>query len=324
MSAFDDRTSLGRLIGIGLVVPIVLVAFAWVIRSMSAARSPEARAKAAEPRIVALSPALAVTLKDLGLADKVVGRHGFDMVLDKSVPVCGDQAGIDYEALLAAKPTHVLLEWGSRPLPDRLSQLAAERHWVLKSYPLLKLDDIRASAADMWTLRSWRAPGRGRARPAATEPPGPWETSGVATRMNAAWSRRGDFEPAGRILLLGALSPPAALGPGSFHQQILEVIGGRPAITTGSPFMTLDAEDALRLKPDGIIIIRPRAPGTPAPPAPTRDDLTMLLGRVGSLEVPAVRDGHVALIDDPLALTPSTAMIGLADEMAAILRQWSR
>ena len=38
-------------------------------------------------RIVAASPAVGVIVRDLGLADRCIGRHGFDMVLPKSVPV---------------------------------------------------------------------------------------------------------------------------------------------------------------------------------------------------------------------------------------------
>ena len=47
------------------------------------------------PRIVVLSPALGVMLTDLGLAGHVVGRHGWDTLLDQSLPVCGDQTGLD-------------------------------------------------------------------------------------------------------------------------------------------------------------------------------------------------------------------------------------
>ncbi len=259
------------------------------------------------PRIVALSPALAIMLRDLGIADQVVGRHGWDMVLDKSVPVCGDQAGIDYEALLRAAPTSVLLEWGSRPLPSRLEELAASGHWEVANYTLLTLDDMAAAAADLHR----------RFAPAVPD---------LAARMTEAWSRRGDgFAGAGRVLLLLSADPPAALGPGSFHQQILERIGGTPAIAEGKPYVTLDAEDVLRLGPDAIILIVPRAMDAPARTAPASpDEVRAMLGRLGSLDIPAARNSRLALIDDPLSLTPSSAMIGLADELARILEGWSR
>lgn len=47
-----------------------------------------------------------------------------------------------------------------------------------------------------------------------------------------------------------------------------------------------------------------------------------MLGRIGTLDIPAVRAGRLALIDDPLSLTPSSAMIGFANELAGILEAW--
>jgi ABC-type Fe3+-hydroxamate transport system substrate-binding protein len=247
-------------------------------------------------------------LRDLGVADQIVGRHGWDMVLDKSVPVCGDQTGIDYEALIRAAPTDIVLEWGSRkPLPARLDELAASRHWRVANYTLLTLDEVQSVAAD---LQSRFAPG----------------APSLAERMGRAWSRRGDgFPGVGRVLLLASVDPPAALGPGSFHQQILERIGGTPAITRGEPYITMDAEDLLHLAPDAIVLISPRGRNAPArAQAATPDEVRSVLGGLGSLDIPAARNGHLALMDDPLSLTPSSAMIGFADELAQVLEGWSR
>ena len=47
-----------------------------------------------------------------------------------------------------------------------------------------------------------------------------------------------------------------------------------------------------------------------------------LLGRAAELNVPAIKNKRVAVIDDPLGLTPSTAMIGVADELAGIVMDW--
>jgi ABC-type Fe3+-hydroxamate transport system substrate-binding protein len=255
------------------------------------------------PRIVALSPAMAIMLRDLGVADRVVGRHGWDMVLDKSIPVCGDQAGIDYEALLRADPTDILLEWGSRPLPERLEQLTREHDWRVLNRTLLTLDDLTGAAE---TVQDRFAPG----------------APSLAQRMTEAWSpRTGLF--AGRVLLLLSADPPAALGPGSFHQQILERLGGIPAVTEGKPYITMDAEDVLRLAPEAIILIAPRSAEAPVPEGRADPEkVRAMLGRLGELDIPAVRDGRMALIDDPLSLTPSSAMIGFADELARILQAW--
>jgi ABC-type Fe3+-hydroxamate transport system substrate-binding protein len=258
------------------------------------------------PRIVALSPALAIMLRDLGVSEHIVGRHGWDMVLDKSVPVCGDQGGIDYEALIRTEPTHILLEWGSRPLPDRLDSLAGANNWEVANYTLLTLDDLEGAADDL----------ERRFAPDASPAPA------LAERMAAAWSTREGLYR-GRVLLLISADPPAALGPGSFHHQILERIGGQPAFTEGSPYITMDAEDVLRLAPDAIILISPRSPEAPSRET-SAEDVRAILGGLGGLDIPAVGDGRLALIDDPLSLTPSSAMIAFADDLARILAGWSQ
>jgi ABC-type hemin transport system substrate-binding protein len=258
----------------------------------------------ARPRIVALSPAIAVLLRDLGVADRIVGRHAYDLVLGKSIPVCGEQSAIDYEALLATHPTHVLIE---RPeVPPRLRDLAVEHHWTVENFRLLTLEDIR-KATD-WMAERF-APG-----PAA---------AALRQRMQALWETPHPPIAAGRILLLETIDPPGALGPGSAHDQILRRLGASPAIEQGKPYMTLDAEEVLRLAPDGIIIFAARDPGSPArPPAPA-EQVKARLGRLGQLEIPANRAGRLAIIDDPLCVIPSTAFLDLTEEMDAILKAWA-
>lgn len=255
-----------------------------------------------------LSPAIGVVLRDLGLAHLAVGRHAYDMALDPALPVVGDQAGIDYEPLLRVRPTHVLIEWGSRELPERLTRLAGERGWTLRSYPLLTLDDIRAMTMDVRYMFAGEAP--------AGAPD-------LLAAMDSAWSPQGGVF-GGRVLLLGSVDPPAVMGPGSFHHQILERIGGRPAVTSGVPWINLNVEDVLRLAPDAIVFVSPRVSGTPSASSTDPAKVGPLLGRIGGLDIPAVREGRLALIDDPLSHTPSTAMIGFAAELTGVLREWAR
>jgi ABC-type Fe3+-hydroxamate transport system substrate-binding protein len=303
------------------VALVLLIAIAACERSPASPRgsamptSPSKATAAAQPiRLVALSPALAITLRDLGFADLIVGRHQYDFVLDKSIPICGDQTNIDYEALLAAEPTHVELEWGKRDLPQRLRDLAASHGWTLKTYSLLTLDEVEACAKDLHaTLRTARGD------------PRPWESTELALSMAKAWSKSdADLSRAGRVLLLASVDPPGLLGPTSFHHQILTRLGATPAITEGGPWQNRDAEDILRIAPDSIIVFRPRPFGTPPPPEPSPEELIAALGRVGTLDLPAIRAKRVALIDDPLGLTPSSAMVGVAERMDAILTRWAR
>jgi len=264
---------------------------------------------------VSLSPAVSVILRDLGVEATVVGRHGYEMVLSEFLPVCGDQAGIDLERLIAVNPDLVITQWGRRSLPERLQTMATKHGWQLHDAVLLSLDDIRREVPALSHLVRQ-----------AGGPDSSAQAAALAAEMDRAWSIRGaGFRGAGRVLLLADAAPPSVLGPGSFHHQILEAIGGLPAVSAGNAFQELTSEDVVALAPDAIILIMPRSPGAPprASGPHTPQEALLLLGNLGVLDIPAVTTKRVAVIDDPLAHTPSTAMIALADEMAKVLAGWS-
>ncbi len=254
-----------------------------------------------------LSPGLAATLVDLGVEDSIVGRHAYDMALDPGVPICGDQSGVDYERLLTLRPTHVLIEWGERPLPGRLVSLASDRGWELINYRLRNLEELIETSDDL-------------ARRFAPERPAPSVLFGEALR------REPGLERLGPVLLLASVDPPSVVGPGSFHHDILVRLGGLPAIGEDHPmaamWIELDAEDVLTLDPGAIVLIRPR-PGAGADATPAREPTPGELGAIERLPIRAVELGRLGVIEQPLSLTPSTAMIDLADQLRATLGAWA-
>lgn len=271
---------------------------------------PNARPDAAV-RIAAIGPAVAIILKDLGLEDLIVGRHGYDMALDPALPVCGDLNGIDYEALLRTRPTHVVVEWDHREKPARLARLARSLEWDVRYERLATLDEVRACAARLASQFAEELSARGR------------DPARLLERMDAAWSTRdADLAGAGTVLLLVGTNPPGAVGPGSFHHDVLERIGGIGALRHARAYVTMDVEDVVRLAPDAIVLVFPRPRGAPATD-PTPEEINRLLGPLASRNIPAVTNGRVALIDDPLCQTASTALIDFADQLALILRRWS-
>lgn len=287
-----------------------MVVLVQAVGLLACGRSP-ASAEPGPPRVVVLSPAAGVTLRDLGMAHLAVGRHGFDIALDHSLPVCGDQSGIDYEALIRARPTHVIIQWGARDHPPRLADLARRHGWRLIDHNPLALDDIIAHADRLYDeFRPATPPTTG----AMVDPP-PRPSVWIPRRIEAL----GRTPFADRVLLLAALDPPAALGPGSCHHDVLVRLGGTPALATGAPYQTLDAEDVRRLAPDLIVLILPRTPGSPAPQPPTFEQLRRRLGRLGTLDLPALDRQRLFLLDDPEFLTPSTAIVRFAEELARAL-----
>lgn len=262
----------------------------------SADRPAAARAAgAANPvRIVALSPAIAVTLADLGLADRIVARHAYDKFSDQSLPVVGDQSGLDYEALLRVDPTHVLLEWGSRDPPPRLMALASSRGWTVRTFRLLTLEDVRASTRDLAAL--------------VGDPPARANADRLIEGMDRAWAPRpGLGDRVGSVLALYWTDPAGAAGPGSFHDQILRRLGVRPADVGTAPYVVLDPETVRRMDPDTILLIMPGADPS---------DTTTLLGPLARLGLRAEREGRVAVVTDPYCQTPCSRLAGVAEAMA--------
>lgn len=296
---------------LGLVVGLVLLA-----RAGGAPRPSGPSTEPSSLRIVALSPALAITARDLGYGPAIVGRHGFDYVLDKDLPICGDQQGIDYERLLAVQPTHVLLEWGRRPLPARLVTLAERRGWRLLDYDLLTLEQVRDSIEQL--PRDLGAPDDANVDREAIES----NARELLARADAAWAEDQIDGARRSVLILWPTTPMALMGPGSFHQQILERVGGRPAVPEGASYMEVEVEDILDIAPGGIILLDPAPVGGSRVGATSWEELTRRLGPVASLDIPAIRERRVALIDHPLALTGSTAMIDVSERMMDILEAW--
>lgn len=259
---------------------------------------------ASDTRLVVLSPAMGVILTDIGARSLIVGRHDFDQVLT-DLPACGHQLGIDYEALLAVRPTHVLIEWGARPLPDRLVALADANGWTIERHELRTLEDI---------VRTSDALERAFGADPDPEP--------LSDRLERSWAK--SDRPLGRVgtvLLLGATGPPGAIGPESCHYEILVNLGGRPAIRTGGPWIELDSEDIIALAPDAIVLIEP-APGGSGIGAVGKPAFGRL-GAIATLDIPAVRDGRVAILDGVSYLTPSSAMADLATDLRAVLEAWA-
>ena len=244
-----------------------------------------------DPRIVVLSPALADLLVDLALGDLIVGRHAYDRFLPDELPTVGDQSGIDYERLIRLCPTHVLLEWGSRDPPSRLLSLGADRAWVIRDFPMLTLDDIRDAALAMGEIFDHAE-----------------QAQALAARMDDAWTaREGLGAHAGRTLPVYWTDPVGVAGPGSFHHQILEALGIEPAVREGSAYIQMDPEDLRRLDPDTIVIFSPGL---------DEAGLADALAPLERLQLRAINEGRVVLINDAKCQTPSSAMIEVAEEVA--------
>lgn len=264
----------------------------------------------AEPRVVALSPAVAIILQDLGRESLIVGRHGSDMVLDPALPVCGDHLALDLETLQRVRPSLVFTQWGTRDLPEPYLSLAKRQGWTTHDCRLLTIDDIRREIIEIDALL----------------PPPHDRAADLVKQLDLALTPVPARAKAGKVLLLCGLDPPGVLGPGSWHHQILLGLGATPCIEQGAAWITISREDLVRLAPDAIIVLTPRSPRT-SPRGSIEspylgEEAIARLPALARAATPALAAGHVALIDDPLSLTPSSAMIRVADQMAQAIDLW--
>ncbi|MBX9737759.1 MAG: hypothetical protein K2X32_12625 [Phycisphaerales bacterium] len=288
-------------------------------RTNPSASLPRVPELTAPPRIVALAPAIASNLRAANLGHLIIGRHAFDSWSEATIPVVGDQEGIDFEKLIAVRPTHVFLQWGARALPARLEELAKQNNWELVNYPLLTLDDTMTAADDM-VARVQRAAAQSSApsRPTLPTDPAPHSlTDALASVFSTQALSAQQRTLVGTVLILHTTSPPAALGPGSYHYEIAQRLNVGLAIQTGSPYMTLDAEDIAAMNPQAIILIQPRDMNAqPASPAAARERL----GALANLKIDAVQRGRIAIIDDPESLLPGAPLVDVARTVAEKLR----
>lgn len=253
------------------------------------------------PRIVSLSPGLSITLADLGLAGRVVGRHASDRSLDPAIRVVGDQTGIDYEVLARLEPTHIVMQTDAGGVPALLTSLAAQRGWRLVALPMLTLDDIESAV--------------GRLAGVFADEPGVTEAAHrIRARVAEVWSEDPTIrERAGRMLVVYWTSPLGVAGPGSFHHDLARRLGARAIPETGGPYQTLDAEDLRAAAPDSIVLLTPDL---------TDADLARTVERWREYGIPAALEGRVAVLREWSYLTPGTAILGLAEAMRRASQPW--
>jgi len=312
-----------------ILLPLLLIACdRGPTNTASTGAGIDGTAEWVQPRIVVLAPALGVICQDLGLEDQIVGKHAWDQSLGASITAVGTHDDPDLEAIIGLGPTHILVQRLETPTPGVLEEMADERGWVVWDFPLLELDDI-AEAIDEIHLRLRGGPATGF-DPEVPESIDPSEKLGAelpSARLADAWRDRGPpARDAGRVLLLAQTDPPGAMGPGSFHHQLLGRLGATPALTSGGPWQELDHEDLVRLAPDSIIVFAPRpreTGGVGAPAAPGLAEALDALGGIASLDLPAIRAGRVALIDDPLGLMPASSLAGVADRIGEAFAAWA-
>jgi len=282
-----------------------------------------------QPRFAVFSPAIGVMLRDLGFEDDIVGRHSYDTALSSSIPVVGSHIEIDDEILIQVEPTILIFENNSIEIPERISTLADERGWVIWTYTLKSLDDIAVTLDDLYLkLVGFPTDANSDDDPMTFEvnPTKRFEIDLPSAGLARAWSPMGrDASIAGRTLLLAGTDPAGALGPGSFHAQLIGRMGIESVLDTGGMWQELDLEDIVGLAPDSILIFDPRdddTMGIGEPEPMSWSEIELALGPIATLPIPAVESQRVGVITHRQGLLPSSTLAQVADEIRKTLASW--
>lgn len=255
------------------------------------------------PRIASLSPAITRTLVDLGLAEHIVGRTAFCRSVDASVPVVGDLLHLDYERLVRLQPTHVLTQRSARDADPGLHALADRHGWRLWNASRVDdLDDVRTLVSTLPGVLegSLDAEHLAAAQRLSTE---------LLGRLEAALAGSPANRFRGRVLVLSDLQPLTAFGTTTYMDDLLRRLGGRNALTARG-WVQLSMEDLVRLDPVAVILLVDRSPADP----------NLLRARFAGLPIAAVRQQRLVVLAHPDALLPSSALISVAEALAATLR----
>ncbi|MCE9590815.1 MAG: ABC transporter substrate-binding protein [Planctomycetes bacterium] len=270
-------------------------------------------------RIVSLAPALTQMVVDLGLGANIVGVAQNDAAAPaKNLPIVGNYQDLDTEALLKLQPTHVLVMTGAEGVPERLQHLATASHFAVAAYKSpLSITEVGQIIFDEREIGVVGDPKDKPHVPSLSAVLGIPQRASIKVKLDML-RRLADIEHAiageakPNVLIAIGVKPVMASGPGTVHDEVLtSFAGGTNAAgeaKVGAP--TYDRESLIALAPDVVLLVMPGAPAL----KPIAEDERLVDFR--GLKIPAVTNNRIVLINDPLALLPSTSLPRVTAAMA--------
>ena len=241
---------------------------------------PDPLPQARGTRIASLSPALTMTLIQIGVEDKIVARSAFCRDVD-ALPVVGDLQHIDAEQLVRVRPTHVYTQRSVESIDPTLLGLAHQHGWIVVSQPLVgfgDVDDLLASLPQQFPQKR------------VVE-----QCSELRESLRRAL-QPADITPRPRVLIVGGGDTPLAWGSETYLGELVAAAGGDNLID-GRVWHSCSLEDIARYSPDLVIV----------PSESESIDLSGLAAAVGEerlrplvfkdIEIPGP---HLALLAEPL------------------------
>ncbi len=259
-------------------------------------------------RVVSLAPALTESLRDLALADRLVGVTDDCLQLDPTLPRLarlGRASAPDIERISALQPDLVLLDQDLTP-PEHIESLktAGLRGWVCHPCTVQQAINLLWEIMDVFEEATMVE----RVR---------W----IERQMDWTYSAASVRQPV-RVLVPAVATPRLACVPGTYGHDLLRICGGEcvgpwqesqaPSAPANQPPNAADIQlltrAALQAQPEVILL--------PGKPWPFTDRDAAELAR---LDIPAARSGRIHLIDGTLLTWYGTRVARALAELPPLL-----
>lgn len=260
-----------------------------------------------EIKIVSLSPALTRIVVDLGFGDLIVGRTRFCKSIDSAVPVIGDHFAVDYESLVRVQPTHILIQPPRNEIPSALAELVNANGWSIHSFKIDTLSDIKNVTKQLPLEIFANAPDRLiDARKKSNE---------ILNALDEISKFNKDQAWNGSVLLVHSIEQSISIfGKDTYLDELLGGFGCTNAAANVTGWAQLTLEDVTRLNPQAILLI--------SSTINNKADSAQAIGVLGELQIDAVTEKRIGILNHPDALLPATSVIEVAEQMRQLLNSF--
>ncbi len=240
--------------------------------------APHPPTTAPTTKIASLVPAATGLLLAMHAGDRLVAVSNFDDQPEVStLPRVGDYQQIDWEKLIALKPTSMVVQMRPDHMPPGLVQRAESQNIKLVNVQIEQVADIYTATEQLAAVAGDPAAGKAL-------------VDSLRNQLDAI-RRQTAGKPRPRVLMVVDVEGKAVVGRGTFLSDLLDTAGGENVMPEGGPhWPTIDREMLASLKPDFILQLLPGASDQALAQAKTA--WTTLPN------LPAVKNGRVYPITD--------------------------
>lgn len=248
--------------------------------------------------LISLSPAITETIAALGAQDRLAGRSDWCNQPDsvRSLPAFGTSLTPALERIAAARPGRILMDGSMANQTEQLAALAPTDR-----LPWLTVAEVIDSTRKLGSIV------------------GREEAAAVLSARFEPWLRPLPASARSALLLIGDDGPVTGtfwyVKDDSLHGAMLRAAGWRNAMPDAVSTPSLSAEGLLRLDPEVIVLLVPKAltPGEEA-------ERQAAFGRFGGLR--AVANRRVGLVADENILSTGPSLLDSAAKLHALLQGW--